>query len=103
MGSPSHQGRRGGGGSEEEREEEQPESWRLRVGSGFSVPDRFHRQAPFYARIFGGGSHGAPRCAPLLSLSCLFRLCCLLPSIPSVSPRRFLDLPGREITGDYRD
>ena len=87
MGSPSHQGRGGGGGgSDEEREEEQPESWRLRVGSGFRVPDRFHRQAPFYARIFGG-SHGAPRRPPHLS--------CLLPSTPSVSPRRFLDLPGR--------
>jgi len=59
MGSPSHQGR-GGGGSEEEREEEAGAAWRLRMGSGFRVPDRFHRQAPFYARIFGG-SHGKQR------------------------------------------
>ena len=68
MGSPSHQGR-GGGGSEEEREEEAVAAWRLRMGSGFRVPDRFHRQAPFYARIFGG-SHGAPRRLPPISLVC---------------------------------
>ncbi|TVU22085.1 hypothetical protein EJB05_31764, partial [Eragrostis curvula] len=36
-------------------------SWRLRMDSGFRVPERFHRQAPFYARIFGGGSHGKQR------------------------------------------
>ena len=74
MGSPSHQGRGGGGGSEEEREEEAGAAWRLRMGSGFRVPDRFHRQAPFYARIFGGGSHGAPRWPPSL-VSFAFVVC----------------------------
>jgi hypothetical protein len=64
MGSPSH-----GRGSEGSGEEEAG-SWRLRMGSEFHVPDtdRFHRQPPLYARIFGG-SHGA--LAPCLSLSSL--------------------------------
>ncbi|PWZ33352.1 Metal tolerance protein 7 [Zea mays] len=53
MGSP-HQGHGVDGGGRSSDEEGDAGSWRLRMDSGFSVPDRFHRQPPFYARIFGG-------------------------------------------------
>lgn len=59
MGSP-HQGHGVDGGGRSSDEEGDAGSWRLRMDSGFSVPDRFHRQPPFYARIFGG-SHGKQR------------------------------------------
>jgi hypothetical protein len=70
-------------------EEGDAASWRLRMDSGgFSVPDRFHRQPPpFYARIFVGGSHGAPHARPVAppDLSfCLFRHFLLFASFPPV-------------------
>jgi hypothetical protein len=91
MGSPHHgHGVDGGGRSDDE--EGDAGSWRLRMDSGFSVPDRFHRQPPFYARIFGG-SHGAPHArppAPLDLLFCRFRQFLLFASCPpSFSPRCF--------------
>ncbi|KAL6848246.1 hypothetical protein ACP4OV_022374 [Aristida adscensionis] len=53
------QGRGGKGGSEgaAEAQEQEAGSWRLRMDGGFTVPERFHRRPPLYARIFGA-SHG---------------------------------------------
>jgi hypothetical protein len=83
MGSP-HQGHGVDGGGRSSNEEGDAGSWRLRMDSGFSVPDRFHRQPPFYARIFGG-SHGAPHARPPALPSISFFVasassCCLLPA-----------------------
>lgn len=80
MGSP-HQGHGVDGGGRSSNEEGDAGSWRLRMDSGFSVPDRFHRQPPFYARIFGG-SHGAPHARPpprslILSLPPVLVVCFL--------------------------
>uniref|UniRef100_A0A0D3EJ79 Uncharacterized protein n=1 Tax=Oryza barthii TaxID=65489 RepID=A0A0D3EJ79_9ORYZ len=48
-------GRRGGG--ERETETEEDETWKLRVGDDFTVPERFHRKPPFFSRIFPAGKH----------------------------------------------
>jgi hypothetical protein len=58
-------GRRGGG--ERETETEEDETWKLRVGDDFTVPERFHRKPPFFSRIFPAGSHGHLLTPPILN------------------------------------